>query len=141
MKRLSFLVILMLLLTLVVVGAPADKVYSQVGAPNARITLSPESGFSAITVAGVGFFGGEIFIYWEGSRIPTVPSSLYGYDTQEGGFTAIITVPTQAAPGRYTVVARDQEGSSASATFMVIDMTGPQGLPGKPGHTAEGCRR
>ncbi len=48
-------------------------------------------------------------------------------------FTAIISVPTQTEPGEYTVSATDQEGALAHATFTVIDMTGPQGLPGEPG--------
>lgn len=129
MKRLSFLVTLTLLLTLAMVGVTAHEVYSQ----RASITLSPTFGFSAITVTLSGFYGGEITIYWDGERIPTVPSPLYSYDTQEGEFTAIISVPTQTEPGEYTVMARDQEGSRATAIFEVIDMTGPPGEPGPPG--------
>jgi hypothetical protein len=63
MKRLSFLVVLTLLLTLILVGATADEAYPQAGRPRPSITLTPESGFSAITVSGEGFFGGQIFIY------------------------------------------------------------------------------
>ena len=137
MKRPSFLVISLLLLTLVVVGTTADEVYSQAGAPQPSITLSPTSGFSAITIAGVGFFGGEITIYWEEEPIPTVPSPLYGSDTQDGSFTAIISMPTQIEPGEYIITAQDQERFIADATFTVIDMTGPQGLPGEPGPAGE----
>ena len=135
MKRLGFLVIVMLLLTLVLAGATADKVYSQVVRPS--IILFPESGFSTITVAGVGFFGGKITIYWEEDPIPTVPSPLYTSDTQDGSFTAIISVPTQTEPGEYVITALDQEGFSASATFTVIDMTGPQGPLGEQGPAGE----
>ncbi len=133
MKRLRFFVITALLLTLVLVGATADEVYSQEGA---SITLSPTSGFSTTTISGSGFYGGEITIYWESVPIPTVPSPLYPTDTKNGEFTAIISVPTQTEPGRYTVTTKDQEDFTAQATFTVIDMTGPQGLPceqGPPG--------
>ncbi len=133
MKRLSFFATLALLLTLVLVGTTANEAYSQ--AP--RITLSPTSGFSTVTVSGTGFFGGQITIYWDGDPIPTVPSPLYGYDTQAGGFTAIITVPAQTTPGEHDVGAIDQERTAASATFTVIDMTGPQGLPGERGPAGE----
>ncbi len=132
MKRLSFVVILALLLTLVLVGAAANEVYSQVRV-RASLTLVPEAGYAATTVVGKGFFGGEIEIYWDGKQIPTVPSPLYSYDTKDGNFTAIISVPTQAAPGEYDVTALDQERFTASTTFTVIDMIGPQGSPGEPG--------
>jgi len=135
-KRFSFFVVLALLLNLVVVGATANEVYSEAGVP-ARITLSPTSGFSAITITGSGFYGGEITINWDGERIPTVPSPLYSYDTQEGRFTAIISVPTQTDPGEHIVIARDQEGAEAGAVFEVVDMTGPQGLPGGQGSRGE----
>jgi len=100
MKRSSLFVTLILALTLALGVAPANEVYSQAGAPRPQITLSPTSGFSAITVAGKGFFGGQITIYWDDEPIPTVPSPLYSYDTQDGSFTAIITVPTQTDPRR-----------------------------------------
>ena len=44
MKKISFLVILTLFLALVVTGATGSEVYSQAGAPRARITLSPPFG-------------------------------------------------------------------------------------------------
>ena len=132
MKRLTFFCIMTLLLTLVQVGISADKVYSQAGAPPPSITLSPSSGFSAITVSGAGFARGEIFIYWERDRMPTVPVHVYPSDTQAGNFTAIITVPTQTSPGQYEILATDQV-VTASAMFEVVDMTGPQGPPGVAG--------
>ena len=79
------------------------------------------------------FFGGQITIYWDGEPIPTIPSPLYLHDTQEGGFTAIISIPTQTEPGEHTVMARDQKGATARAIFTVIDMTGPQGPAGEQG--------
>jgi len=138
MRKLSFLVILTLLLTLVLVGATTDEAYSQA---RASITLTPESGCCSIIISGEGFFGGEISIYWEEDHIPTVPSPLYASDTKEGSFTAIISVPTQTEPGEYVITALDEEGFSASATFTVIDMTGPPGpaseVPGPPGPPGE----
>jgi len=129
-KRLSFLVILTLLLTLILVGATADEAYSQA---QASITLTPESGCCAIIISGEGFFGGQIFIYWEDDQVPTVPSPLYPGDIQDGSFTAIITVPTQTEPGEYVITAIDQEGFNADAIFTVVEATGPPGPPGEPG--------
>ena len=48
-------------------------------------------------------------------------------------FTAIISVPTPDEPGPHTVTARDEEGSTASAVFTVIDVIGPEGPPGEQG--------
>jgi hypothetical protein len=130
MKRLGILVVAVLITTVVLVGVTADKAYSQ-AAP--RITLTPNTGFAATTVYGSGFFGGEVFIYWADQRVPTVPVHIYGGDTQLGEFTAIITVPTQTEAGEYVIRAQDTRGTNASATFKVIDMTGPQGLQGLTG--------
>ena len=129
MKRWNLLVILTLLLTLALAGATTDEVYSQ----NTSITLTPESGYCAVIISGEGFFGGEIFIYWEDDQVPTVPSPLYSRDTQDGSFTAIITVPTQSEPGEYVITAIDQENFNADAIFTVVEVTGPAGLPGDPG--------
>ena len=130
MKRLSLLVTLTLLLTLVLVGVTADKAYSQA---RASITLNPESGSSAIIISGKGYFGGEIFIYWEDEQIPAVPSPLYARDTQDGSFAAIIIVPADTTPGEYVITAVDQEGFNDDAVFTVVAITGPPGPPGEPG--------
>lgn len=130
MKRLSLLVTLTLLLTLVLVGVTADKAYSQV---RASITLNPESGSSAIIISGKGYFGGEIFIYWEDEQIPTVPSPLYARDTQDGSFAAIIIVPADTTPGEYVITAVDEEGFNDDAVFTVVAITGPPGPPGESG--------
>ena len=130
MKRLSLLVTLALLLTLVLVGITADKAYSQA---RASITLNPESGSSAIIISGKGYFGGEIFIYWEDEQIPTVPSPLYARDTQDGSFAALIIVPVDSTPGEYVITAVDEEGFNDDAVFTVIAITGPPGPPGEPG--------
>jgi len=129
MKRWSLLVILTLLLTLALAGATTDEVYSQ----DTSITLTPESGCCSIIISGEGFFGGEISIYWEDDQVPTVPSPLYTRDTQDGSFTAIITVPIQTEPGEYVITAIDQEHFNADAIFTVVEVTGPAGPPGDPG--------
>jgi hypothetical protein len=131
MRRFSLLAVSVLLLALVIMGATSEEVYSQDG--RGRIVLSPESGFSVVTVSGTGFYGGEVSIFWDDERIPTVPAPLYSRDTAQGLFTAIISVPTQTEPGEYVVTARDQEGITAHAVFTVIDMTGPEGPPGPEG--------
>jgi hypothetical protein len=133
MKRLGFLIAVTLVLTLVLVGATADKAYSQV--TGLSITLSPPSGSAATIVSGTGFMSGEVFIYWAGVRVPTVPNHVIP-DVQTGTpgtFTAIITVPAQTKPGDYTVEARDARGVYARATFTVIDTTGKEGPQGPPG--------
>jgi hypothetical protein len=50
-----------------------------------------------------------------------------------GSFTVLISVPTQTNPGSYTVNATDESGNWATATFTVVDMTGPQGPAGLQG--------
>lgn len=132
MKRLSLFISLATLLILVV-GVPSHEVYAQVPPPP-RIYLSPTSGFSTVTIAGSGFYDGEISIYWDGEPIPTVPAPLYA---TQGNFTAIISVPTQTDPGEHTVTARDQQGTTASAIFEVVDMTGPQGPRGEQSPAGE----
>jgi hypothetical protein len=134
MKRLGILVVVVLFLTMVLVGVTTDKAYSQAAAP--VITLTPNTGFAATTVSGTGFVSGQVSIYWGGTRLPTVPTPVYVTvvtGAQMGTFTAIITVPTQTKPGEYLVTAQDERGTNASATFKVIDMTGPQGLQGLTG--------
>jgi len=96
------------------------------------ITLTPEEGFSVTTVSGFGFTGdSEITIEWDGVELPTVPKEVYAQE--DGRFTAIISVPTQTEPGPHTVTVTDEEGLTASATFEVIDMTGPEGPQGPRG--------
>jgi hypothetical protein len=131
MRRFGLLAISVLLLALVIMGATSEEVYSQNG--RGRIVLSPTSGFSTVTISGTGFYVGEIYIFWDDERIPTVPAPLHLQDTAQGSFTAIISVPTQTEPGEYVVTARDQEGTTAHAVFTVIDMTGPEGPPGPEG--------
>ncbi len=132
MRRLGILVVVVLFLSVVLVGVTADRAYCQ--AP--RITLTPSSGFAATTVYGTGFVGGQVYISWAGTRLPTVPTQVnvtVATGAQLGTFTAIITVPTQTKPGEYVVTAQDERGTSATATFVVIDMTGPQGSQGPQG--------
>ncbi len=101
----------------------AGQASAQAG-PNIR--LSPTSGFCSVTIEGTNFSAWTgITIYWDGKEIPAI------IDTdQETNFTAIITVPTQTSPGDHEVRAVDGYGDGDSAVFRVIDMTGPQGIPG-----------
>lgn len=94
------------------------------------ITLSPTSGFSAITTAGGGFVAATIIVItWDSTLIPTVPSPIVA--SQSGSFNAIISVPTQITVGDYVIIAISTlpGGATASTTFRVINMTGPQGPP------------
>lgn len=98
----------------------------------ADLTLVPTTGFAATTIDASGFApNAEITITWDGTPIPTVPSTLT--TDASGSFTAIISVPTQNDPGNHTVNATDEYGNSAEVTFTVLDMTGPQGPQGEIG--------
>ena len=127
MKRLSLLVILTLLLTLVM-GVTVHDVCAQT---EPQITLSPTEGISAITVTGTGFVG-FITVYWDGEAIPTYPYELLP-EGASGYFSAIITVPTQTEPGEHTVSVTDRYDNTASATFTVMDLTGKRGATGPTG--------
>jgi hypothetical protein len=91
------------------------------------LELTPDSGFAATTIVGLGGFAANsnITITWDGTPIPTVPQLII--TDAYGNFTAIISVPTQTALGTHMVNATDDYGRSAETTFTVVDMTGPKG--------------
>ncbi len=128
MKRLRFIIVaLLVLVSASAVFLMGDEVHSQ----SPGIALDPTSGYSFVTVTGNDFGGNYITaIYWDEYELPTIPRfiSLYG-----GSFEASTIVPTQTEPGRHTVTVRDDYGDEASATFTVIDKTGPQGEAGPQG--------
>lgn len=100
----------------------------------ADITLTPNYGFAVTIVTGGNFIGpGPVVFTWDGdpTPLPTIPESVYYYN--EGDFTAIIAIPTPMQIGSHTLTASVDTGEgidSVSATFQVISMVGPQGLPG-----------
>lgn len=97
-----------------------------------NIALSPYAGFASTTITGSGFSNNSrVTITWDGTTIPSVPSSVITDTT--GGFAALISVPTQTTAGVHTVNATDESGNWATATFTVVDMTGPQGPAGLQG--------
>lgn len=103
---------------------------------NFLLSLVPDTGFAATTIEGGGFAANSrITITWDGTPIPTVPSSLI--TDENGNFTATISVLTPNEPGPYTVGATDEEGNEASAAFTVLNMTGPQGPAGEAGPAGE----
>jgi hypothetical protein len=96
------------------------------------IMLTPDAGVAATTVRGWYFDAASaITVRWNGTALSTVPQSLIS--DASGNFTAIITIPTQAAPGVYNVTVTDGNGHTAHATFTVVDMTGPPGEQGPEG--------
>ncbi len=100
--------------------------------PKNSITLTPAIGFASTTVAGSGFSNNsKVTIAWDGITIPAIPYAVTTDAT--GNFTALISVPTQTASGSHTVNATDEAGNWATATFTVVDMTGPQGPVGLQG--------
>lgn len=137
LKELGLLVILISLAILAVTAATAHQVYSQ---GNEEIWLNPESGFSTITITGIGFVG-FIKVYWdekfdEEDAIPTVPYTVRP-ETDKGYFSCLINVPTGARPGEHTVTVKDVYEHSDNATFTVMNMTGPQGSRGPQGLRGE----
>jgi len=98
------------------------------------VNVIPDSGFASTTVVGSGFSNNsKVTITWDGTTIPSIPSPLTTDVT--GSFTALISVPTQTAPGVHTVNATDESGNWATATFTVVDMRGPKGDKGDKGDT------
>jgi mannan endo-1,4-beta-mannosidase len=91
------------------------------------ITLTPNEGFATTMISGKYFptAGLTITITWEGIEkpLPTVPTDVT--TDNSGEFTAIISIPT-VTPADYTVTATDAKGISASATFTVENITGPE---------------
>ena len=136
MKKLGFTIATLLVVTLVLaVFLVPNEVHAQ------EATLYPTSGTGAIIVSGTGFTEYyEITIEWDGTPIETVPQ--YVYVDDDGEFTAIIIVPAQTDPGQYdiTVIAGGEPGTPTeedTATFTVIDLTGPRGSSGSRGPAGE----
>ena len=107
--------------------------YYLLSVPSApSLSLTPDTGFSSTTVVGSGFSNdSKVTIAWDGTVIPTIPSPLT--TEANGSFTATINVLTQNSPGPHAVNATDESGNWATATFTVVDMTGPQGPKGDKG--------
>jgi len=98
----------------------------------ANISLTPTTGFASTTIMGWGFVPNSLItVTWDGTTIPTVPSPLTA--DSYGNFTAIISVLTQTEPGLHNVTVIDEYGDNATATFTVINMTGPTGPAGPAG--------
>jgi N-acetylneuraminic acid mutarotase len=103
-----------------------DEIVKFSPTPLTHVSLVPNTGFASATAIGSGFSpNSKIIVTWDDTKMPTVPSPLI--TDSNGNFTAIISVPTQTEPGTHTVKATDESGNWASATFTVINMTGPKG--------------
>lgn len=112
------------------------KIYDYAISPIPNIVLTPNTGFASTTVSGSGFStNSRVTITWDGTTIPSIP---YNLSTDAiGNFAALVTIPTQTAPGAHTLNATDESGNWATATFTVVDMKGPQGPAGNKGDTGE----
>jgi hypothetical protein len=137
MKRIGKMQCLGILVGLGALFVGIEVAYSQT-LPPAAITLTPNTGFAALTISGTGFpLGTSVSIFWDANQVPTVPSAVV--PTQAGTFTAIITVPDQTPAGDHAVIARSSVPATggaqvqAGASFRVIDMKGPAGPTGSPG--------
>jgi len=134
MKRLIYIPI-MLLLAVSLLLASTERVYAQ------GITLSPQSGVGSVIIQGSGFEGAwDIEILWDGTPIPTVPSPIEVWSSEDafnGTFAAMITIPTDAIPGSHTITvtctAFDETPVSLDATFELLSIVGPAGPEGPEG--------
>ena len=124
-------------------GADVD-VYPWLDAPypdgnpiEPELTLSPNEGISMFWIYGENFTANsDITLTWDGE-------SLYGVDLPSyfivvttnfnGEFGTLGIVLTQDEPGAHIVGATDNDGFSATATFTVLDLTGPAGEQGETG--------
>lgn len=97
-----------------------------------RISVVPHAGFASTTVLGSGFSNDStVHITWDGVVMSTVPYSVVTDST--GNFSAMISVPDQNVLGVHIVNATDASGNWATATFTVVNMTGPPGPKGDTG--------
>jgi len=134
MKKLGAILTTAFLIAVMSLGLISGTALSQSNSPT--ITLTPNRGFAATTITGMGFYG-TVTIYWDGIQIPTVPQTIY----VENGFTAIIAIPTQTSISGHVVraVSNGPTGAPgaifAEAVFVVDNMTGPAGPKGDAGPT------
>jgi hypothetical protein len=99
---------------------------------SAAVVLNPDKGVSAITIKGTDFEPDSVItVCWENLSIPTVPLNVSTDET--GAFTCIISVYNQTAAGAYQINIVDSTGTTATATFTVLDVTGPKGDSGQAG--------
>jgi hypothetical protein len=125
--------ILLSSLTLLLLLALVSPTYGESGV----ILLTPDTGISTITIEGSGFTTHSVVtIYWNSEPIPTLPLHVITDDT--GAFTCIITAYDQTHEGDHEVKAIDEAGTTALATFTVVNVQGPAGEQGPPGDSAEG---
>jgi hypothetical protein len=103
---------------------------------NQALTLSPPQGFAVTTISGTGFAESKtVSIEYDGVVQSTIPAVVK--TDSKGSFTAIISIPNELAVGGHTITATDQYGCSASSTFTVVDMKGPQGVQGISGQSGK----
>src|SRR5574337_429299 len=90
------------------------------GEPTIAVQPTIAAAGSQITVTGSDMEAGEVFtITLDGlAGSITLGEVTATGEGKEGGFTATYTVPTNAAPGSYTVraIARDGDGTTADLT-------------------------
>ena len=132
MKRLGSILATAFLVAVMSIGLISGTALSQ--STTATLTATPNHGFAATTLRGMGFYG-TVTISWDGVQIPTVPATVY----VENGFTAIITVPTQTTPGTHIITATSAGPTGAPGAifvniyFTVDNMTGAVGPKGDIG--------
>lgn len=101
-----------------------------------ELTLSPDEGISVFWIYGSDFSpDSDITLTWDGESIyGDLPSYFIDVHTNYVGmFGTIGLVMTQDVPGEHNVTAIDGYGFSVTATFTVLDLTGPAGADGADG--------
>lgn len=105
----------------------------------ASITLSPTSGLGTILISAEDFGNswGTLVVKWNGASITFIIMSGEGSGWHTGKvqdeFVLLITVQTAVAGSYIVTVEKYCDTKTASATFIVPDMTGPAGPTGPTG--------
>lgn len=94
------------------------------------ITLSPTEGAGIVMVTGTNFAtGAKVTLKWDTTTLATVPAILTV--AVDKTFSGMVTPPSGAAAGDFTITASDTGGSLAEAAFTLT--AGGLGAAGAPG--------
>ncbi|PZR52140.1 hypothetical protein DNL40_13070 [Xylanimonas oleitrophica] len=121
-------------------GTPAEAPLTVVAADAPVITLDPSqvAPGGETTVSGSGFApDSTVTVQLTDAEGEPVGDPVTVTTDENGAFATPVTVPTDAAPGDYTVVAEDESGDTAEAGLAVVGAAEPE-LTVDPGQVAQG---
>ncbi len=102
--------------------APLDMAQAH-GEPVIAVQTSIAPAGGQITITGTEMEPGEIFVITLESTTSTIPlgEAAATGEGEEAGFVATFTIPTDLAPGSYTVRAATEEGEATTADLTVTE--------------------